>query len=111
MNNENQIPSNFPFSKRYFNTPPFAKGGLGGICLLLLSACSTLPRTVEVPVAVPCTAPPEVARPRLALGALRPDSPPADVIRAYAESLEAVAGYAEQLETILNGYREGGRAR
>ncbi len=111
MNNENQIPLNSPFTKGDFKTPPFVKGGLGGICLLLLSACTTLPQTVEVPVAVPCTAPPEIARPRLAIGALRADSPPADVIRAYAESLEAVAGYAEQLETILNGYREGGRAR
>jgi len=111
MNNENQIPPNLLFAKGNFKTPPFVKGGLGGICLLLLSACSNLPQTVAVPVAVPCTAPPEIARPRLALGALRPDSPPVDVIRAYAESLEAIAGYAEQLETILNGYREGGRAR
>jgi len=79
--------------------------------IIALAGCSTLPKTVEVPVAVPCTAPPEIARPRLAIGALLPDSPPADVIRAYAESLEAVAGYAGQLETILDGYREGGRAR
>ncbi len=79
--------------------------------IIALAGCSTLPQTVQVPVAVPCTAPPEITRPRLAIGTLRPDSPPADVIRAYAESLEAVAGYAEQLETILYGYREGGRAR
>jgi hypothetical protein len=71
----------------------------------LLSACTTLPPTVEVPVAIPCPAPPVIARPHLSLGTLRPDSPPAEVIRAYAESLEAVAGYAEQLETVLEGYR------
>jgi len=81
------------------------------VVTLFLSACSTLPQTVAVPVAVPCAAPPDIARPRLTIGTLRPDSPPADVIRAYAESLEALAGYAEQLETILDGYREGGRGR
>lgn len=78
---------------------------------LILAGCGTLPPTVEVPVAIPCTAPPEVARPHLAIRNLRPDSPPAEVVRAYAESLEAVAGYAEQLETILDGYRGGGSAR
>ncbi len=79
--------------------------------ILILAGCGTLPRTVEVPVAVPCTAPPEVTRPHLAIRNLRTDSPPADVVRAYAESLEAVAGYAEQLETILDGYRGGSSAR
>lgn len=78
---------------------------------LILTGCSTLPPTVEVPVAVPCPAPPQVARPRLTIRNLRPDSPPAEVIRAYAESLEAVTGYAEQLETILDGYRGGSGAR
>lgn len=78
---------------------------------LIAAGCSTLPPTVEVPVAVPCPAPPEIARPHLAVRNLRSDSPPAEVIRAYAESLEAVAGYAEQLETILDGYRGGNGAR
>ncbi len=73
--------------------------------LLILSACSTLPSTVDIPVAVPCIAPPEIIRPRLTIGKLRSDSPPAEVIRSYAESLEAVAGYAAQLETLLGGYR------
>ncbi len=71
----------------------------------LLAGCSTLPRTVEVPVAIPCPAPPKVSRPRLAVGSLLPDSAPAEVVRAYAASMEALAGYAERLETILDGYR------
>lgn len=75
------------------------------LIVLVTSGCSTLPRTVEIPVAVPCTAPPVVARPRLTISTLIPASSPSDVIRAYAESLEEVAGYAEHLETILNGYR------
>lgn len=85
------------------------------ICLLivaLLSGCaSSLPRTVEVPIAVPCPAPPEIARPRLTIGKLKPESSPAEVERAYAESLEAIAGYAKQLEKILNGYRSDNRGR
>ena len=79
------------------------------ICLIaligLMTACSTLPPTVDIPIAVPCLAPPVVARPHLPLKNLHPDSPPADVIRAYAESLEALAGYSEQLEALLDGYR------
>lgn len=73
--------------------------------LLLAIGCSAVPRTVEVPVAVPCPAPPEISRPRLAVGLLRADSAPAEVVRAYAASLEALAGYAERLEAILDGYR------
>ena len=73
---------------------------------MVLSGCSsTLPRTVEIPVAVPCTPPPVVIRPHLAISTLQLNSPPAEVIRAYAVSLEQVTGYAQQLETILNGYR------
>lgn len=81
------------------------------IVALCLSACSTLPATVAVPVAVPCSAPVEIARPTLAIRDLQPDSPPADVIRAYAESMEALAGYAERLELLLDGYRGGSSVR
>jgi len=70
------------------------------------TGCATVPRTVDIPVAVPCPAPPEFARPHLPIAALRPESQPSEVIRAYAESLELLAGYATQLETVLNGYRK-----
>lgn len=72
---------------------------------LLATGCATLPATVEVPVAVPCPAPEHAVRPRLSVGSLRPDSTPSEVVRAYAADLVAVIGYAEQLETILDGYR------
>lgn len=75
------------------------------LAALAISGCSTLPRTVEIPVAVPCTPPPVVSRPHLAVSTLKSDSTPDVVIRAYAEALEALAGYAKELETILNGYR------
>lgn len=76
---------------------------------LLLAGCgSTMPRVVEVPVAVPIPEPPKKTRPPLTISILKPDSPPDVVIRAYASSLEALAGYAKELETILDGYRGAG---
>jgi hypothetical protein len=88
------------------------KNSIVAICLaLLLSGCSTLPATVEVPIPVPCTPPPQVTRPHLAVGRLRPDSPAADVVKAYETTLEELAGYALYLETLLNGYRGAGNAR
>lgn len=81
---------------------------LVALLLLLNTACAgSLPRTVEVPVAVPCPAPPQIHRPRLAIGSLTPDTPPAEVVRAYVSTIEALGGYATQLETILDGYRGG----
>ena len=71
---------------------------------LLLSACSTLPPVVEVPVAVPCPAPPVTTRPRLAIRDLRPGSQPAEVEKAYATTLEQLGGYAAELEQIVKGY-------
>lgn len=78
---------------------------------VLLSGCSTLPQTVEVPIAVPCTPPPAIQRPLLSIRNLKPGLPPAEVKRLYAESLEQLSGYATYLEKLLNGYRESNRAR
>lgn len=80
------------------------------ICLPLLAGCTTEPviRTVEVevPVAVDCPAPPPLVRPALPIADLTPDSQPADVLRAYAATVEALMGYSVELEVLLNGYRE-----
>jgi hypothetical protein len=73
--------------------------------LLLFLGCSHAPGVVKVPVPVPCPAPPAVARPHLPIASLRKDDPPADVMKAYAASLEALSGYARELEAILQGYR------
>jgi len=73
---------------------------------LILVACTTIPKTVEVPIAVECPQPPEITRPQLAVKTLQPASPPAEVIKAYAMTLEQLAGYATELETILKGYRK-----
>lgn len=78
------------------------------LSMVVLAGCAHAPArviTVQVPVAVPCPPPPPVARPHLPLADLPPKSPPADVMRAYAASVEALTGYASELEALLNGYR------
>lgn len=80
------------------------------LALPLLAGCAAEPviRTVEVeiPVAVDCPAPPALARPSLPIADLEPDSTPADVLRAYAATVEALMGYSLELEGVLDGYRE-----
>jgi hypothetical protein len=51
-----------------------------------------------------------VTRPRLTIRNLRPETPDAEVIRAYRETVEQLGGYARQLEKLLNGYRDGSQA-
>ena len=76
--------------------------------IMLLAACTpaiTLPTVVKVPVPVECPAPPVIVRPKLAIADL-PPKPAADVyVRAVESSLEALMGYTEELETLLNGYK------
>lgn len=79
---------------------------------VLVSGCTApMPRTVDIPIAVPCTPPPAFERPRLAIRNLRPDMPPAEIERTYAETVEQMAGYAAYLEKLLHGYREGSSVR
>lgn len=72
----------------------------------LLSGCCTLPPVVEVPVAVPCPPPPVFNRPSLSIRNLKPESPPAEVERAIAETIEQLGGYAAYLEQIIKGYNK-----
>ncbi len=74
------------------------------LCLLAFG-CAHAPPAVEIPVAVPCQAPPQVVRPHLPISDLRAADSPDNVVRAYAVSVEALIGYAKELETILSGYR------
>ena len=82
------------------------------LCGILFAGCAAPQpvarvETVEVlvPVIEPCPAPPEALRPALPLAALDSTSTPADVLRAYVSSAWLLAGYAEELETILGAYR------
>jgi len=80
----------------------------------LLAGCTSEPviRTVEVrvPVAAECPAPPSLVRPALPIADLTPESQPADVLRAYAATVEALMGYSLELEELLAGYRATGNA-
>lgn len=70
-----------------------------------LLACSYRPEIVQVPVPVPCPPPPALERPELPIGALKPESPADQVMKAYVASIEVLKGYAIQLEKLLGGYR------
>ena len=84
--------------------------------LILVSACfltlackpTTVyvdrPVEVKVMVPVPCPQPPKVTRPTLK--ALPPDATPHQVAEAALRSMAEVMGYAEQLEVLLDAYRE-----
>lgn len=77
---------------------------IAAICLLT-SGCAHAPPTAEIPVAVPCPAPPATVRPHLPIADLRSTDSPDNVVKAYAASVETLIGYAKELETILSGYR------
>ena len=84
--------------------------------LILVSACfltlackpTTVyvekPVEVKVMVPVPCPQPPVIKRP--ALRALPPNPTPSQVAEAALRSMAEVMGYAEQLEVLLDAYRE-----
>ena len=84
--------------------------------LILVSACfltlACKPTTVYVDrpvivkeiVPVPCPQPPVIKRP--ALRALPPNPTPSQVTEAALRSMAEVMGYAEQLEVLLDAYRE-----
>lgn len=77
------------------------------VLLVTVAACAHQP-AVQVPVAVPCPAPPPVVRPKLLVTGLTQATPPDQVMKALIASLEILAGYAGELETLLDGYRKGG---
>lgn len=78
--------------------------------LLILGLASSLwgcahETIVQVPVAVPCPPPPAVSRPHLPIADIRRGEGEAALIKAYAATVEALKGYAEELEALLDGYR------
>lgn len=75
------------------------------LAVMALSGCAAAPTVATVPIAVPCPKPPVIMRPSLPTSALAVQSSDQDVIRAYVISEALLKGYAEKLETIVNGYR------
>lgn len=89
------------------------------LALVALVGCNTTPpkvieRTVtvevKVPVATPIPEPKEVARPQLMIFELRSadEANPGKVIQYYQASIKQLQGYAVELETIIDGYRNNG---
>lgn len=79
---------------------------LVALLLLLLPACSHVPRTVEIPVAVPCPSPPPVVRPELPIDSLTERSTAPEIVRAYVITVQKLIDYSRELETVLDGYRQ-----
>ena len=82
------------------------------LILALLAGCALAPPAgtfpapviVKVPVyeAVYCT-PPKLERPKLPVGALVPDSSPADTLRAYAATVVLLKGAVEERDEVIAG--------
>lgn len=74
------------------------------LCIVACFAgCATTgpaPATVFIPVIA--TKPALPARPNLSIATLTPESAPDQVIKAYAESVLQLTGYATSLEELLN---------
>ena len=75
-----------------------------------MSACSTAPvkcetQIVKVPVAV-VDAPPVVITPTLPITTITPKSSDDDVIRSYVESITALKAYTNELEQIVQHYKD-----
>lgn len=77
------------------------------LCLMIGALCGCasapqpLPERVLVPVPVECPRPEVPPRPQLPISELKEGAPSADVARAYAATVEALKGYAKQLEALL----------
>ncbi len=81
--------------------------------LAMMEACAVAPSNppphpvmvdVAVPTPVYCDVP-KLQKPALALAGLKPDSPPADTIRAYAASVELLKGALIERDKIIDGCR------
>jgi hypothetical protein len=63
------------------------------------------PRVVNVPVIIPCVVPPAPEKPYWPIQGLTGKETYGEVIRAFGATIEAEHGYAQQLESLLNGMR------
>jgi hypothetical protein len=95
--------------------PQNKKGGIrtlfAGVLALALAGCAVSapapavrPLMVQVPVLheTPCSAP-TLAEPALPIAGLRPESPPADTMRAYAAAVAILKGAVRERDAVLAG--------
>lgn len=60
---------------------------------------------VEVPVPVPCPEPPAMTWPTLPIANVTASTPPAEVAKAYALSIQILQAHLWQAMRLLDGYR------
>lgn len=77
-----------------------------GLVALILSGCAAEPQVVYQKVLYPVPAPcidgiPD--DPALPVGKLQPDSPPADTVKAYVESVEILKDAVTERDHLLAG--------
>lgn len=72
------------------------------LCALFVLAPGCRSTPVK-PIPYACPTPPVIARPALPYASIPTDAPDHDVMRAWAATIEALRGYAEQLEVGLRG--------
>ena len=78
------------------------------VCLLLwlsLGGCAAQPATRVEYVRVQPQEPPVVQRPELEITRLKQGDDASTVIQSHRITIQQLIGYAQQLETILDGYR------
>ena len=68
---------------------------------------------VKVPVPTPIPMPKDTVRPELMIYQLKPedDKNPGKVIQYYQATVKQLQGYALELETIVDGYRQASKAQ
>lgn len=83
---------------------PLTLALLAGCALAPPATPTVQPIAVKVPVAVPvyCTIP-KLARPELPISQLKPQSPPAQTIRAYAASVVLLKGAVIERDAVIAG--------
>jgi hypothetical protein len=80
--------------------------GINGLLIvslcLMLSACNTLPKQVDIPIPIKAPHIDVPAKPYLPIADLKKTSRPDQVIKAYAASIILLQDYSTELEEIIN---------
>lgn len=76
------------------------------IIMLFITACSTLTKSVDIPIPLACPAPHIPAKPQLLTANLRGNETPNVVQKAEVADIKALTAYSDQLIAILKGYQQ-----
>lgn len=82
------------------------------LAALMLASCATTQHVKLVsrvePIAVPLIyspAPPKISRPTLPITTIKPTDSDGVVVKKYAATIQALIGYSEELEKIVQNYQ------